>query len=204
MLQAEFEQKITVVILAGGRGRRMETADKGLVELDSWPLIQHVLNAVRPQNNNIVINANQNLARYRAFGYPVIADELSDFQGPLAGIATVMKAVTTPYILTLPCDAPYVAPDYQANMWQGVQTQQTDLVVAHDGQRLQSVHALIPTCLYPSLEQFLRSKMRKVDVWYSQHALGLVDMSAQAKMFHNLNTKEALARYAAELDACPV
>ncbi len=190
-----FEQQITVVILAGGRGRRMDENDKGLVELQGKPLVQHVIEAISKQNSNILINANQNLARYREFSFPVISDEIDGFQGPLAGMATAMKAVNTPYIMTLPCDAPYVAAQYQAAMWSALASQQTELVVAHDGQRLQPVHALLPVSLQADLRRYLEGKNRRVDTWYSQYSLGLVDCTEMAEMFYNLNTPEQLAAY---------
>lgn len=190
-----LEQEITIVILAGGRGRRMDEHDKGLIDLEGKPLVKHVIDAISKQNQNILINANQNLSQYQAFGYPVVSDEMSGFQGPLAGMATAMDSVTTPYILTLPCDAPYIAEDYQQLMWSALESQQTDLLVAHDGSRLQSVHALLPVSLYADLANYLQGNNRRVDTWYSQYALGLLDCSGIAEMFSNLNTREQLAAY---------
>ena len=190
-----LEQQITVVILAGGRGRRMDEQDKGLVELEGRPLVAHVIDAISKQNQNILINANQNLNRYQAYGCPVVSDQMSGFQGPLAGMATAMAAVTTPYILTLPCDAPYIAENYQQVMWSALESQQTDIVVAHDGSRLQPVHALLPVSLYDDLTNYLQGNNRRVDTWYSQYALGLLDCSDIAEMFSNLNTREQLEAY---------
>lgn len=190
-----LEQEITIVILAGGRGRRMDEHDKGLIELEGKSLVKHVIDAISKQNQNILINANQNLRQYQVFGYPVVSDEMSGFQGPLAGMATAMTSVTTPYILTLPCDAPYIAEDYQQRMWSALESQQTDLIVAHDGSRLQSVHALLPVSLYADLVNYLEGKNRRVDTWYSQYALGLLDCSGFAEMFSNLNTREQLEAY---------
>jgi len=190
-----LEQQITIVILAGGRGRRMDEQDKGLVELEGKPLVAHVIDAISKQNKNILINANQNLSRYQAYGCPVVSDQMSGFQGPLAGMATAMAEVTTPYILTLPCDAPYIAENYQQVMWSALESQQTDLVVAHDGSRLQSVHALLPVSLYDDLTNYLQGNNRRVDTWYSQYALGLLDCSDIAEMFSNLNTREQLEAY---------
>jgi molybdenum cofactor guanylyltransferase len=193
-----LEKDITVVILAGGRGRRMDEQDKGLVILKNQPLIEHVINAISSQNANILINANQNIEQYRQFGFPVVSDEVTGFQGPLAGVASAMGQVETPYILTLPCDAPFVEHDYQAKMWAAIETQQTDLVVAYSGQRLQSIHALIPVRLYTDLLKFLGGNTRRVDAWYSQYAMGLVDFSEQLRMFCNLNTPEELKAYSIE------
>ena len=187
---------ITPVILAGGRGRRMGERDKGLVVLNGRPLIEHVIGAIAQQNTNILISANQNLQRYSEYGYRVVSDQISGFQGPLAGMAAAMKVATTPYILSMPCDAPFVHPGYQEAMWAGLQGQQTDLVVAYDGQRLQPIHALLPVSLRGELEHFLSGPLRRVDSWYSAHAMGLVDFSDRPQMFHNLNTPEELERYA--------
>ena len=195
MKEAQLEQLISVVILAGGRGRRMEQRDKGLVELAGRPLVEYVIEAILPQNSNIIINANQNQETYRRYGLPVLSDQMRDFQGPLAGVASAMEQVKTPYILTLPCDAPFVLPDYQQRMWIGLQSQQADLAVAYDGRRLQPVHALLPRKLREDLLVFLSGKTRRVDAWYSRYAMGLVDFSDGPHMFHNLNTLDQLEAY---------
>jgi molybdopterin-guanine dinucleotide biosynthesis protein A len=79
------KQDVTAVILAGGKGRRMDGKDKGLVELANRPLIEYVITAIKPQVGSIILNANRNQQQYAVYGYPVITDALDDFQGPLAG-----------------------------------------------------------------------------------------------------------------------
>ncbi len=199
MMADNLSDEITIVILAGGRGRRMNQGDKGWVELNQKPLIEHVIDAISRQNSNILISANQSIKRYQALGFPVVSDQLSDFQGPLAGFAAAMEAVETPYILTLPCDAPNIADNYQARMWESLQTNQTDLAVAYDGKRLQSLHALVPIHLRADLIRYLSGQSRKLDTWYSQYAMGLVDFSDQAEQFINLNTPDDLERFSREL-----
>ena len=107
---------ITGLILAGGQARRMGGQDKGLVPLAGRPLIAWVIAALTPQVGRILISANRNQAAYAGFGHPVIGDEaggaeLAGFQGPLAGIATAMTRAETPWLLTLPCDAPLAPAD---------------------------------------------------------------------------------------------
>ena len=57
------------------------------------------------------VSANRNHDTYRQFGYEVVPDQVSGYPGPLAGILSAMSAVSTPYILTVPCDTPNIAPD---------------------------------------------------------------------------------------------
>lgn len=185
---------ITGVILAGGMGRRMGGQDKGLVEFEGRPLIAHVMDIIAPQAAEIFVNANRNIAAYRRFGHPVIADELEGFQGPLAGVLAAMEQSTTPLLLVVPCDAPYLATDFAQRLLQALEQQQADIAVAHDGERLQPVHALISTSLAPDLRTYLDSGQRKIDRWYEKHALALADFSDQPDSFININTLEQLGR----------
>jgi len=103
---------ITAVILAGGQGRRLGGQDKGLLNFNGRLMIEILIEALQNQQLDIVINANRNQSTYQSYGYPVISDELKDFQGPLAGFASAMAAVKTRYILTLPCDSPLLADNF--------------------------------------------------------------------------------------------
>jgi molybdopterin-guanine dinucleotide biosynthesis protein A len=95
--------------------------DKGLIPLAGRPLIAWVIDALSSQVGSILISANRNQAAYAAFGYPVIGDEaggagLAGFQGPLAGIAAALTLAETPWLLTLPCDAPLPPIDLAARL----------------------------------------------------------------------------------------
>lgn len=174
--------------------------DKGLVDYQGRPLIKHVIERIALQTTRIVINANRNLDAYRQLGYPVIADTLDDFQGPLAGFLAAMSQVGSDYILTLPCDGPYVSADYLANMIAGCnqrlsRDEPCQIAVASDGQRMQPVYALIACALQQDLGEFLQSGERKIDRWYQQYPHALVEF-ADDSLFTNMNTHQDLARKA--------
>ncbi len=183
-------QDITAVILAGGMGKRMGGQDKGQVELNGHPLIEYVLDAIRPQVQTILINANRNQDAYRQYGYTVMGDQLQDYQGPLAGFAAGMQTAATRYIITVPCDGPRLAPDLVARLMAALHQAQADIAVAHDGERLQPVYALLPVDLLPSLNAFLDSGQRKIDRWYTEHNMALADFSDAPLTFLNINTPE--------------
>ncbi len=178
----------TGVILAGGRGCRMGGADKGLLGLGPEPLIQHVISAIEPQVEHLVINANRNLDEYAAFGYPLISDGLAGFQGPLAGFLAAMQYITTTNMITVPCDGPLLPQDLVQRLASAREQAGAEIAVAHDGLRLQPIHALIPTHLQPSLVRYLESGKRKIDHWYAQHKVTRVDFSDVAELFININT----------------
>ncbi len=179
---------ITAVILAGGQGRRMGGQDKGLLLFDGKPLVEILIGRLERQALGIVINANRNLEEYRRYGYPVVHDQLADYQGPLAGFATAMASVGSEFILTLPCDSPLLEVDYAQRFIDSYARQPAPVHVAFDGNRLQPVHALIKVDLLSSLQQFLDSGERKIDRWYAQHDYQRVDFSDCADMFRNINT----------------
>lgn len=186
----------TGVILAGGRARRMDGEDKGLVELNGQPMIHYIMDIVGPQVDGIVINANRNHERYAQFGHPVIADTLDDFQGPLAGMFSAMSHVDTPLIMTVPCDGPLLPTDLAGRLHEALNDKDADIAVAHDGQRMQPVFALLKCSLLASLKAFLQEGERKIDRWYARHNMALADFSDDQTMFLNVNTpaeRDALA-----------
>ena len=180
----------TAVILAGGRGSRMGGNDKGLVLLDGKPLIEHVITTIAPQVGHLLINANRNMADYQKFGYPVIRDELSGYQGPLAGIYSALEQISTPDLITVPCDGPRLPQDLVARLARAREAEAADIAVAHDGKRLQPVYALIAKKLRPSLKAYLDGGDRKIDLWYAQHKMATADFSDIPETFLNINTPE--------------
>lgn len=189
-MQSIQKNNITAVILAGGQGRRMGGQDKGLIEFEGRPIIELLVDQLSRQDVDIVINANRNQETYQQYGYPVISDELADFQGPLAGFAVAMANVETDYILTLPCDGPLLAANFVDLFIEGQSDQQTSICVADDGERLQPVYALIKVDLLEDLLAFLESGDRKIDRWYAQHDFTRIDFSKHKAMFGNINKPE--------------
>ncbi len=183
-------RNITAVILAGGQGRRMGGQDKGLIEIDGQPIVKILIDKLRKQSIKILINANRNHQLYEGFGELVVEDQLDNYQGPLAGFATAMGAVDTDFILTLPCDSPLLVEDYVERFIAAQDKNKASICVAHDGERLQPVHALIRVDLLDSLHDFLGSGDRKIDHWYARHEPTRVDFTDCADMFANINTPE--------------
>lgn len=184
------KHNVTAVILAGGKGRRMDGKDKGLVELANRPLIEYVIDAIKPQVETIMLNANRNQEQYSRYGYPVVSDTLIDYQGPLAGFICAMKRSTTSHIVTLPCDGPFVPGDLVVRLISSLNDNSAEIAVAHDGERMQPVYSLIPVALSDSLDAFLESGERKIDLWYKQHRVALADFSDCPETFRNINTSE--------------
>ena len=190
MTNAIPTNNITAVILAGGKARRMDGQDKGLITLHGRPMVDYIIRALQPQAGHILINANRNAEQYAAFGLPVIADMLGDYFGPLVGMASGMNATDTAFIVTAPCDSPFIPDNLVETLYRALAENEADISVAHDGERMQPVFALLRCSLLPSLLAYLDEGGRKIDTWYGQQRLALADFSASAETFLNLNTPE--------------
>ena len=185
---------ITGLILAGGRGRRLGGQDKGLLPLRGEPAVARLLRALRPQTDALLINANRNLAAYRAFGPPVVADAGDDYAGPLAGLLAGLAPCTTDYLLSGPCDAPLLAPDYARRMLAALREADARACVAHDGTRLQPVHLLLHRTLAADLHTALAAGQRKTLDWVLSLQPAVADLSDHPEQFLNMNTPEEQAR----------
>ncbi len=179
---------VTGVVLAGGRGRRMGGIDKGLAKLAGKPMMAHVLDGLRRQVGSVIINANRSIDEYARFGYPVIPDIIGDYSGPLAGMATALQNAATPYVLTVPCDSPLVAGDLAERLYTTLLNEDAEISVAHDGERLHPVFALMQRELLPSLRAYLAAGERKIDRWFEQHRLAISDFSDEPDCFLNVNS----------------
>ena len=181
---------IGAVILAGGLARRMGGQDKGLVPLAGRAMAQWVLDAVKPQVDEVVINANRNRDLYNRMGVMVVADSFAGYQGPLAGLSAGIAVLQTDFIFMCPCDSPFIADCVVARLGEACLEQNVDIAVAHDGDRLQPVFCVVHRRLADSLDGFLRSGERKIDRWYAQLAMATVDCQDLGNMFDNINTDE--------------
>ncbi|WP_428614086.1 molybdenum cofactor guanylyltransferase MobA, partial [Shewanella sp.] len=139
--------QIDAVILAGGMARRMGGNDKGLVELNDRPMIQHAIDRIKPQVKQILINANRNQSRYAEFGYPVLSDEDSGYLGPLAGMITALGQTQADYLMVVPCDCPLLPTDLVQRMLNAIQAEGAEMAVASDGKREQPVVLLMKPAL---------------------------------------------------------
>jgi molybdopterin-guanine dinucleotide biosynthesis protein A len=184
---------VTGVILAGGRGRRMGGRDKGLASLSGRPLIEHMITALRPQTSGLIIIANRNLSSYRRYGYPVAADSLSGYLGPLAGMLTGLQQAATEWVLVVPCDVPGLPADLVRRMMAAIGSSSAEICIAHDGLRTHPVIALINRGLEASLRDHVLAGNRRVEDWVMSRKVVIADFTDIGGAFRNLNREDDLA-----------
>jgi molybdenum cofactor guanylyltransferase len=205
------------LLLAGGQSRRMGGGDKALRVLDGRPLLQRVVDRMRPQVAALVLNANGDPARFAGFGMPVVADSIPDFAGPLAGILAGLDWAAAhrpdcPVIASVPTDAPFLPENLVSHLHQGMAADGAELACAASAGQPHPVIGLWPVRLRDDLRRALVEEgVRKVDVWTSRYRLATVSFPELSlgdglaiDPFFNANRPEDFARAAALLDRLEV
>jgi molybdenum cofactor guanylyltransferase len=189
---APSPEEITGLVLAGGRARRMGGLDKGLVEFDGRTLVERVIERLRPQVAALLISANRNVERYRAFGHPVLLDAvdgLEPFPGPLAGILSGLRAAATPWVAVVPCDAPSLPADLVVHLAASLAGERA--AVAHANARIEPVFCLLHADLAADLAAALAHGERRAEAWL--RGIGAAPaVFAAPQAFFNLNTLQDL------------
>ena len=192
--------KIAGVILAGGMARRMGGGDKALLKVGGQTLLARVIARLKPQVDEIVLNANGDPARFAEFGLPVIPDTVEGFAGPLAGVLAGMRWAAArgfTHVASAAGDTPFFPADLVARLKAAAEAggQPIAMAATNDPDRGLSEHptfALWPVALADDLEQALTvGQMRKIIVWSSRHgcARAVFDEAADYPFF-NINTPE--------------
>src|SRR5262249_50960712 len=109
------------LVLAGGLARRMGGGDKALLRIGAATILERVLDRLTPQCARIILNANGDPARFAFTQLPVVADEVPDFAGPLAGVLAGLDwaaahAPEIEWIASVPGDCPFLPRDLVARL----------------------------------------------------------------------------------------
>jgi len=185
---------VSGIVLAGGQGSRMGGVDKGLQPFRGKAMVEHVIERLAPQVEELLINANRNPGDYARFGHRVIADEIPGFAGPLAGFERGLAHATGELVVTVPCDSPFLPSDLVARLRGRLEADGAQLAVARTGEQAHPVFCLMRREVLPSLQRFLGSGQRKIDRWYESLEVAQVAFDDEADAFLNINTREELSR----------
>lgn len=184
---------VGAVILAGGRATRMGGEDKGLVCLKGKPLVCRAAEKLMPVCARVVVSANRNLAAYRALGLTVVTDSLENFPGPLAGWHSAMDALTTDYVVSIPCDVPFFPADMVEKLYAALVARPDQACAAvRAGGFPQPTAAMMRRTARSSLAQYLAKGEHRVRGWLESAGCVWVDFG-DLQAFANINTPEELA-----------
>lgn len=179
----------SLCILAGGKGRRFGGQDKGLIEYQGKPLIEHLIEAFSIHTDDIIISANRNLSRYKKYNRTLVNDSIKTFAGPLAGALAACANSQNEWLFVAPCDQPDIEHTLVNDMLALANSNNSKLIITNDGYRDQPLPMLLHTSLKDTIESFLNCGERKVGLWQSKQN-ALILKFDQCKRLKNINTPE--------------
>jgi molybdenum cofactor guanylyltransferase len=188
------------VVLAGGLARRMAGADKAHTRIGGRTILARVLERLRVQCAGVILNANVAAERFGDTGWPVVADSVPDFPGPLAGILAGLDwaakhAPDIEWVVSAPSDCPFLPRDLVARLHEARLYADAELACAGSGNRRHPVIGLWPVALREDLRRALTNEgVRKVGDWAARHALAVAEWPVTpVDPFFNVNTPEDAA-----------
>lgn len=188
------------LVLAGGLARRMGGGDKALLRIGDETILDRVVARFGPQCDGLLLNANGDPARFARFGLPVVADDIPDFAGPLAGILAGLDwlAANRPeiaWMASVPGDCPFVPRDLVLRLHEARAAEGTALACAKSGDWRHPVAGLWPVALRADLRHALtREGLHKIEVWTARHGVAIAEWPDKpVDPFFNVNRPEDLA-----------
>jgi molybdopterin-guanine dinucleotide biosynthesis protein A len=196
------------LVLAGGLARRMGGGDKARIRIGGVTILERVLARLKPQCTRIILNANDDPARFADTGLPVVPDSVAGFVGPLAGILAGLDWAAThapdiTEIASVPGDCPFLPGDLIARLQAARQAEGQPLACARSGEWRHPVVGLWQVALREDLRHALvKEDLRKIETWTARHGVAIADWPTQpVDPFFNVNTPEDVAaaeRFAAQ------
>ncbi|PLP57507.1 molybdenum cofactor guanylyltransferase MobA [Mesorhizobium loti] len=191
--------EVAGVILAGGLSSRMGGGDKGLLLLGGKSVLDRVTAQFAPQVGSLALNANGDPARFSGFQHAILADTVTGFPGPLAGILTGLEWAASKtkaqMIATVAADTPFLPQNLIAELTAAVDGRDDVIAVARSSGRRHPTFALWPVEFGRPLRHFLVEEgNRRVLSFIERHHFVEVDFPLQPLLnctldpFFNINT----------------
>ena len=185
------------LVLAGGLARRMGGGDKALIDIGGVTILDRILARLRPQCTAIVLNANGDPARFSRFGLAVIADDVPDFAGPLAGILAGLdwaaaNARGADWMVSVPGDCPFLPRDLVVRLHEARLQAGSALACALSGGWRHPVVGLWPVALRADLRRALvEEDLRKIEIWTARHGVAVAEWPVRPlDPFFNVNAPQ--------------
>jgi molybdenum cofactor guanylyltransferase len=189
---------LSLAILAGGGSLRMGE-DKALKSFLGWPLIQHVLERLRPLAEEIIVATNEP-EKYTFLGIPLFPDLLPN-RGALGGLYSALSAVHSPLMASIACDMPFASLSLFEYERELIVTEKVDAVIPSGLDGMEPLHAIYrrETCL-PAIHAALMAGDWKMTSWLPMVKVHYISPARVAEIdplnlaFWNLNTPGEFAR----------
>ena len=138
--------------------------DKALIEFRGRSLWQHQLDTLRQTFPQELLISAPAEAPYGDAGVTIVPDQQAD-QGPLGGVAAVLRVIETEWLLLLPVDLPKMTPALLSGLLSEVARSGRGVVAIHEDGKLEPLVAVYPKAALAPAEGLLQSGERRLSVF---------------------------------------
>jgi len=188
---------LTICVQAGGESRRMGQ-DKALMTFLGRPLIQRVVDRLKPLADETIVTTNRP-EDYRFLGLPLFPD-LMPGRGALGGLYTALSSAACETVAVVACDMPFASPALIEAAEGLLVQEEADVVIPDSGGGLEPMHAIYrrATCI-PAIEAAIQADRWKLISWFPEVKVRILQPDEVKQYdpaglaFWNLNTPEEFA-----------
>jgi molybdopterin-guanine dinucleotide biosynthesis protein A len=187
--------RVTGVILAGGKSRRMGR-DKAFLSFGTGMLVERVIEVLRQVTEDVILITNTP-EPYQRFGLPMFSDVIPE-AGSLGGIYTGLASAKTSYSLCLACDMPFVKPAFLRFLCE--MAAEADVVIPRNAEDFQPLCAVYSQVCREPIRQKIDAGRLKITGFFDQVRVRVIEGELLTRydphdvMFFNANTPEEYER----------
>ena len=191
------KEKLICIILAGGKGSRLDGKGKFNQKFNNNTLLEQVYERIKSQFSYIAVNVN-NKDRTFNLNLKVIYDKFSKNIGPLAGIHASLILGNNingeeGYVCIVPVDTPFLPKDLGKRLYLNMLKNNSDIVFAKSGNRIHPTIGLWKNNLKTKLEFDINKGIRKIDDFTANFNVSYEEwIIKKYDPFFNINNHEDL------------
>ena len=189
-----MQKETTGIILAGGRGKRLNHRDKALLEFRGQTLLERRVRLLKPLCCEIIVVSNTTNA-YGEEGFRLVRDEREDV-GPIMGLYTGLANSNTPRSFITACDMPFLSRELYLCL-EGYSSGY-DAVVPRVGTNVEPLFSFYSKSCLPYIERVLAQNLRRIVSFFNDISIRYVEepelttWDSELLSFRNINTLQDL------------
>jgi molybdenum cofactor guanylyltransferase len=190
------KNNITGIVLAGGKSSRIGS-DKGFLTLNDSTFMTHIIKAVKPFVDDIIIVSNN--SDYDIFSLKRVEDIIED-AGPLAGLYSGLNESETEYNLVLSCDVPLINSAVLNKLIEGFDADKDVIQLKSKSKTMPLIALYKKHCMHQCLD-LLQKGERRLRTAVEQLKTKTIQLDPDLDQYvRNINTLSELKELRSELE----
>lgn len=182
------------VVLAGGASRRMGRSKAAVILPDGRPMIEHVLAALTPVTDALVIAGEPRGYRPLSSAGIAIAPDLHPAAGPMGGLVSLPQSRLLPRVVIAACDQPLLRAA-TLRLLADAPPDTPACLRTTSGTALAPLPCMIPQTAFAALRRAFEQGQRSLHAWLAQYpARWLTVPDDVAREVASINTPDDLAQ----------